>query len=111
MFSWEDYLRVAHYLETSAPRSGAEEAAFRSAASRTCYSAYGLVRRWPSGSAAKMPFIPTGSGRDHSLLRRWLRDHGFGSQAQQLEVLHDWREQCDHDDVLAQAGRGLQGGV
>lgn len=99
MFAWSDYLSLARYLVQNAPQTGTQEAAQRSSVSRAYYAAYCLIRGWASGQAPD-PFVPTRTGRDHGLLRTWLRGHREVHVAQELEQLHDWRKQCDYDDTL-----------
>ncbi len=99
MFAWGDYLSLARFLVRSASATGTEEAARRSAVSRAYYASFCLARAW-AASRPLEPFAIAGTADHHRSLRNWLRRNGHDAEAQQLERLREWRNQCDYNDVL-----------
>lgn len=97
MFDWRDYLSLARFLIQNASYSGTEEAAQRSAVSRAYYATFCLTRAWAATKTAN-PFHVARRSADHGALRDWLRRNGKHNEAQVLDQLRDWRNQCDYDD-------------
>jgi len=98
-FAWSEFLAVARALAETPDTAGlgfSAEAAHRSATSRAYYAAFCSARGYAS---AHLSFAPTGTGSDHSGLRRHLLTNNRHQLAQTLSRLQQWREQCDYDDA------------
>lgn len=101
-FSWLEYLDQARFLETL-HREGlnnpgfSEEAAFRSVVSRAYYAVFCHSRNYARDN---QNFIPTEKSDDHWKLRRHFRGKDLTSIASNLAELHQWRKNCDYDDVV-----------
>ncbi len=91
-FDWRAYLELAQELAQRPSSSPLHEAAQRSAASRAYYAAFGCTRHW----AVRRGFSPTGTARDHLLLREHLRRAGKLRLASRLNSLRIWRNLCDY---------------
>jgi hypothetical protein len=98
VFDWKNYQTLGLWLADNKSCCGVDEANLRSCVSRLYYGAYRSVRR---DSEENFSYSPTGSGSDHSTLRRHLTKRNRFTLAERLEELQRWREQCDYDDEVA----------
>ena len=94
-FDWRDYLALAEALTGDADPRYSEEAAHRAAVSRAYYAAFGHARRYAS---TRLGFRPTGTPRDHVLLRQHFSQRRRPAIARRLDQLRMWRNLCDFDD-------------
>ena len=97
-FDWREYLALAEALASHADERYSEEAAHRAAVSRAYYAAFGHARRHAS---SRLGFRPTGTPRDHVLLRRHFALRRRAAVAHRLDRLRKWRNLCDYDDRVA----------
>lgn len=98
-FDWSEFLGLARSLKGRSGPLYSEEAADRTAVSRSYYAAFCHVRNYAEG---RLGFRRTRTGRDHGLLRDHLRNQGepWVEIAEYLEDLQKWRGQCDYDDIV-----------
>jgi uncharacterized protein (UPF0332 family) len=98
-FDWKELLALARHLQGHSGTSYSEEAVSRTSVSRAYYAAFCHARNYAEN---KLGFRRTGSGRDHELLRKHLRNLGgaWPEIAEDLEDLYKWRCQCDYDDEI-----------
>lgn len=96
-FEWNDFFKLAQFLQDQAETCGTEEAAVRSAISRTYYAAFGRVCRFAS---QKLSYEPQSSAADHAGLRRHLQQNQKRQLANDLFHLQQWREQCDYRESV-----------
>ncbi len=96
-FDWRQYLNVARFLQGGAGGAVDVEAALRSAVSRAYYAAFCHARNY---ARDHQRFAPTGSPRDHSLVRVHLRGQHEYQLAAWLNMLRQWRNGCDYDDTV-----------
>lgn len=94
-FDWSDYLEIARSLNRGPPPALAE-AAGRCAVSRAYYASYGHARRY----ASRLGFTPRFGAQDHGRLVGYLRQNGLTDEADDLETLRLWRNECDYDDTV-----------
>lgn len=100
IFDWTDLWVLANALMRDPSSPGPEEGALRSAISRAYYAAFCNARNL---ARDRGEFTPTGSGRDHQL----VREHFENSSCQirrkisaDLDRLRDNRNRADYNDVL-----------
>lgn len=96
-FEWREYLNVATFLQGNAGRGVNAEAALRSATSRSYYAAFCHARNY---ARDHQNFIPTGAPQDHALVRQHYRAGQQHQLAAWLDMLRQWRNRCDYDDVV-----------
>lgn len=96
-FDWRRYVEVALYLQGGASGHVDAEAALRSAVSRAYYGAYCLAR---NHARDNQNFMPTGTHRDHALVRTHFIGQGDYQLAGWLDQLRQWRNDCDYDDAV-----------
>ena len=90
-------IAVAESLTGNAAAEFSEEAAHRAAVSRAYYAAFGHARRYAS---THLGFRPSGTPRDHVLLRQHFVQRGRMAVARRLDQLRMWRNICDYDDQV-----------
>ncbi len=97
MFQWRTYLDLARVLHDSPPDGVDPEAVVRAAISRMYYAGFCCSRNY---AVRQLGFHPSGSGDDHSGLRRHLRERNKRPLAGHLADLQGWRSQSDYDDEV-----------
>ena len=104
-FDWRAYLDLAQTLTQPQAADAMAEAAQRTAVSRAYYAVYGWTRYW---AGQLFNFTPTGTARDHALLRQHLQRMGKGKIASSLNRLRMWRNDCDYQDHVPNLGNVVQ---
>lgn len=94
-FNWKEYLDLSRYLQGRSGAGFSQEAADRSAVSRAYYSAFCHARNYARDNEG---FSPTGTSRDHALVRDHFRKSGRVDIADSLDELRQWRNSCDYYD-------------
>lgn len=93
VFDWHEYLTLARQLAET-PLDSANEAQWRSSVSRAYYSLFHLAMASAEG------FESRGVGDDHVALQKHWQRGKRASIGFWLRDLHQWRRQCDYDDVV-----------
>ena len=93
VFGWRQYLTLAHRL-AGEPLGSLSEAESRSSVSRAYYSLFHLAMASAEG------FVSRGVGDDHVALQKHWQRGKRASIGFWLRDLHQWRLQCDYDDVI-----------
>lgn len=96
-FDWKEYLDLAEFLGTGGGQHYTQEAACRSAVSRSYYAAFCYARNFARDNHG---FRPTSTPEDHELVRRHFRGCGRTNVAQCLDALRQWRNDCDYRDTV-----------
>ena len=96
-FNWREYLALAEHVQGQSGLGFGQEAAGRCAVSRAYYAAFCYAR---NHAQIHSGFVPTRTAEDHRKLAEHLRQHGRASEAQRLERLRQWRNQCDYADEI-----------
>ena len=104
-FDWRAYLDLAQTLAQPQATNAMAEAAQRTAVSRAYYAVFGWTRY---RSVHLFNFTPTGTARDHALLRQYLQRMGKGRIASFLNQLRIWRNNCDYRDHVPNLGNVVQ---
>ena len=94
-FDWHDYLEFARFLQT---QTGApyEEAALRTAVSRSYYAAFGHAHEYACDYLGFTPRRkPEEKSQDHGRLRSHLAKKRYAVSVKQGQ-LRDWRNDCDY---------------
>lgn len=102
-FDWREYLRLAESLESGAAPAH-QEAAWRTAVSRSYYAAFCRLRNVARDQEG---FVPRGTAEDHVRLRDHLRNRNQDRVAQELGRLRQWRNACDYDDEVPNLERAV----
>lgn len=96
-FHWDEYLRLARFLETAGSRQYTQEAARRSATSRAYYAAFCHARNFARDQHG---FQPSYNVPDHGDVRAHFGTHGMPEIADKLRELRQWRNLCDYRDTV-----------
>jgi len=96
-FAWKEYLELAHFLALG-QNGFSQEAAFRSAVSRAYYAAFCHARNY---ARDRHGFSLARSPQDHWRVIAHFRSRRRDDIARCLEVLRQWRNRCDYDDVVS----------
>ena len=96
-FDWREYLDLARFLHAHTAGSVNAEAALRSATSRSYYAAFCHARNY---ARDHQNFAPTGTPQDHVLIREHYRAREEYQLAAWLDMLRQWRNRCDYDDMV-----------
>lgn len=97
MFNWKDYLDLALFLYGDDKIGYSEEAGHRAAISRAYYAAFCYTRNYAHDHSS---FEPTGSAKDHGLLKAHYRKRGYYDIVNCLDELRQWRNNCDYDNEI-----------
>ena len=97
VFHWDEYLRLARFLESAGSRHFNQEAAQRSAASRAYYAAFCHAR---NSARDHHQFEPDYDQEDHSRVRADFTARGMRDIADKLRELRQWRNMCDYQDTV-----------
>jgi hypothetical protein len=100
-FDWKEFFNLALVLQGLYPQNFAQEAALRSSVSRSYYGAYKYALNYATSNLGYMPHRGKQASRNHSALRSHYRDQRMTRVALNLDLLHQWRKQCDYDDTVA----------
>jgi len=116
-FDWKRFVELGRLLEGMATESEDREALLRAALSRIYYGAFCYARNY---ARDYLDFSARGDQDDHGRLRAHLKQRKRKGDADRLERLRQWRNECDYvDDIgfdlsaavsqgLAQAERLIQ---
>jgi uncharacterized protein (UPF0332 family) len=99
-FNWEDYLILAEVLLKGRSTLASEEACLRSAISRSYYSVFICARNF---AASRGELAPTGTGRDHGLIREHFKRSSDRNRKQiyaYLNRLSKSRKTADYDNII-----------
>ena len=96
-FGWQELLDIACFLEDGTS-SYTKEAALRSATSRAYYAAFCHARNY---ARRTLNYQVGHNSQDHEGVKAHLRQRGRAAEADKLEDLRRWRNQCDYDDAVA----------
>lgn len=96
-FDWSKYLDLARSLQGQHDVL-LREAALRSAVSRAYYAAFCHARNY---ARDRQGFIPTGTSKDHRLVRQHFQGRKEFDIADKLDELRQWRNDCDYADLVA----------
>jgi hypothetical protein len=97
-FDWSEYLALAQYLQGQSNSEFSQEAALRCAVSRAYYAAFCHARNYARDHHG---FKPYHNPDDHPRVREHFRKLGNAKIAGDLELLRQWRNQCDYDDNIS----------
>jgi uncharacterized protein (UPF0332 family) len=102
-FDWSEFLLVAKLLNQQGENGIHAEASYRSAVSRSYYSAFCHARNF---ARDHLSFIPGNDFRDHHRIRdhfsRYYRNQPrFNKIHVQLQKLHQLRKECDYVNEIA----------
>lgn len=96
-FDWKEYFELAKHLRTLSTNESQNEAALRSAISRTYYAAYCHIRNY---AVNQLSFKPSGYGKDHAELRRHIQKTKINWTIKSLFRLLQFRETADYDNII-----------
>lgn len=96
-FDWQEYLGLALHLQGQ-QGNATQEASLRSSVSRAYYAAYCYAR---NHARDQLGFIPTNSAKDHYRLRKHFIKYKEVGIANRLDILRQWRNDCDYNDVVS----------
>jgi len=102
-FAWKEYLDLARFLAVGRG-SFSQEAALRSAVSRAYYAAFCHARNY---ARDRHGFSLAHSPQDHWRVIAHFRNRKRDDIARCLEVLRQWRNRCDYNDVVADVSKIL----
>jgi len=100
-FNWGDYLALADTLARQSGSPGPEEAALRSAISRSYYAAFCSAR---NAAETRKEITPSKTGKDHELvIRHFEKSHDLHRRkiGMNLRRLRDNRNHADYDNTLS----------
>ena len=97
-FDWREYHAVAQYLQTQSHRTFSQEAAHRCAVSRAYYAAFCHTRNYAKDHYG---FLPSNQHDEHRLVREYFQRRGDIAIARDLDLLRQWRNQCDYIDNIS----------
>jgi hypothetical protein len=97
-FDWGEYLTIARYREDQNTSEFSREAALRCAVSRAYCAAFCHARNYARDPHGFKPFH---NQDDHPRVREHFRKLGNTKLAGDLELLRQWRNQCDYDDNIS----------
>ena len=96
-FDWKEYLNLARSLQNQQGNDYSQEAAFRSAISRSYYSAFCHARNFIRDREG---FIPYNNAMDHSRVRKYFERQKRFDISESLNELRRWRNRCDYEDTV-----------
>jgi hypothetical protein len=96
-FDWQDYLNLVQFPQGQAIPGVGQEAAARSSVSRAYFAAFCHARNYARDWLA---FRPRNDGDDHGRLRAHLNQRRRRGDADRLDRLRQWRNECDYLDDL-----------
>ncbi|MBI4749347.1 MAG: hypothetical protein HY774_12720 [Acidobacteria bacterium] len=96
-FDWRDLLPLAKTLQENCPSGITPEAAYRTAINRAYYAVYGHALRF---AIEKYSYIPQGSAKDHSGVRRHFQRTRPRQLSTMLEKLYENREKSDYEAIV-----------
>ena len=97
-FDWQAFLELAANLQEQAAGAEKPEALHRTAVSRAYYSAFCHARNY---ARDHLKFAPRNDAEDHGRLRAHLKGKKRKGDADRLDQLRQWRNDCDYLDDLA----------
>ena len=97
-FNWIEYLALARHLKNQNSNDFSQEAALRCAVSRAYYAAFCYARNYARDYQS---FKPSYHTDDHPRIREHFRRAGNLGVASDLDLLRQWRNQCDYDDNIS----------
>jgi len=95
-FAWREYLDVAKFLATAVHEQPMAAAFARCAVSRAYYAAFCHARNHARDADH---FEPAYDASDHARVREHFR-HSQTAVANRLDMLRQWRNQCDYCDEV-----------
>lgn len=96
-FDWRECLELALFLqaERSSFAQFGEVAALRCAVSRAYQGAFCCTRNY---ARDRLGFVPVKRAEDHERVREHLTSHRMTRIAMSLDILRQWRNDCDYYD-------------
>src|SRR5436305_11959987 len=96
-FDWNEYLKLAQFLQGQTGGTFVPEAGLRSAVSRAYYSAFGHSLQYATEFLGFLPRTrPEEKAQDHGRLRAHLAQRRRRQVAETLDDLRQWRNECDY---------------
>lgn len=92
-FKWTEFFSLAEEL-VNIQLTSSRDAVLRTAIGRAYYSAFNTAVEY----CKHRQYQFHQNGKDHELVRTWLRDQGRRDLSHALYELHLWRKQVDYDD-------------
>lgn len=101
-FHWPEYLQMAKCLKDHDGKLFSQEAALRSAISRSYFAIFCCARNYARDN---MDFHPQYTGDDHKELRSYFRQKNMTKQAMALDAMRQYRNQSDYEDLITNIDR------
>jgi hypothetical protein len=107
-FDWKEYLALAQHLQQQSTSEFSQEAALRCAVSRAYYAAFCHARNY---ARDHQKYVLTNKPDEHARLRQHYQKRGDVALASALELLRQWRNQCDYNDNVSNLSLMIVGAV
>ena len=96
-FDWKEYLNLARFLQNCCDSDFSQEASSRSSVSRAYFAAFCCARNY---ARDKLNFTSEKTPDVHEDVRTMLEDNGMSNEAEILDQLRKWRNECDYEDTI-----------
>ena len=96
-FHWPEYLQMAKCLKDHDGKLFSQEAALRSAISRSYFATFCCARNY---ARDKLDFHPQYTAEDHRTLRLYFQQKNMIKQASALDAMRQFRNKSDYEDRI-----------